>query len=179
MVDRKRWRRAQNFVYVIRRTNAVVMVTSLRLRRRRRSERRKDRLTVRNVRRHDDCNMKRVVCREPFDEPAGADRRWSTSFTDLASLHDQVRWRVTVACEKHIVDCRARRHRTGKGSRCVVGGAMDLYGLLAWTFASIYVPVYFSLDFGRRLPTVWHILVRMGNEAVRSWAAKTCGYIAN
>ena len=36
----------------------------------------------------------------------------------------------------------------------------------------------FNLNFGYRLSTVWYILVRTGNKAVRSWAAKSYRYIA-
>ena len=97
-------------------------------------------------------------------------------------LHDRIQGRATVASENDIVDCLACCHRTGKGSRCVVvwiGGAVNWYILFGWTYATAYGLVYFSLNFGRRLSTVWYILIRTGDEAMRSWAAKSCWYIAN
>ena len=160
------------------------MVTSLRLLRRRRSQRRENRWTVRNIRRHEDCELAirwsaSSVARRSTNPraPTENDLLYYLRRSCEPCLHDQVR-----GSEKNIIDCRACRHRTGKESRCVVvwiGGAVDLYILFDWTYASIYCLIYFRLNFVHRLSTVWYILVRKGNEAVRSWADKRCRYIAN
>ena len=82
-------------------------------------------------------------------------RIWMFEDTKIAT------WRSVVS-EKDVVDCRACRHRTGNGSRCMVvwiGAAVDWYILFGWTCAAVYGLVYFSLNCGRRLSTVWYILV--------------------
>ena len=97
-------------------------------------------------------------------------------------LHDHVRGRATVASEKDVVDCWACRHRTGNGSRSMVvciGGAVDWCILFGWTCAAVYGLVYFSMNFDLRLSAIWHILVRTGNKAVKSWDVNSCRHIAN
>ena len=90
-------------------------------------------------------------------------------------LYDQGRGRATVASEKNVVNYRACRHRTGKGSWCVVvwiGGAADwciLVELARWSGKFWY-------EFW---PQAVYILDQTGNEAGRSWSAKSCRYIAN
>ena len=126
--------------------------------------------------------MKCIVCRESKITDC-LRRSWEPC------LHDQVRRRTAVACEKDVVDSRTCRHRTGKGSRCVIvwiSAAVDMHILFGWTCAAVYGLVYFSLNFGRSLSTawyiliwilfaastVWFILVRMGNDNVKSWLLK-------
>ena len=110
MDDRKRW---CNFAYRRRRSNAVVMVTSLGLLDGRCSARKEIRLKIigvfedtkiaiwpsdearclpRDVRRTCGSRRKMIDCLRRFSEPC---------------LHDQVQRRATVASKKDVIDCRA------------------------------------------------------------------------
>ena len=116
------------------------------------------------------------VWEERFNEPAGADRTCPTAFADSASCHhDQVGRRATVTSE-NVVDWTSCRHRISKEFRCVVvwiGEAVDWYILLGWTCVAIYALLYFSLNFGHCLSTVYG-LVYLSPDG--KWGCEKLGY---
>ena len=100
-------------------------------------------------------------------------------FSFHRSCEPSSRERVTVANEKDIADCRACRHRTLVQVR-------DL-GVRSFESARRWTCIFCLVELARR-SIVWYILVwilaagclrsgilvRTGNEALRSWDAKSC-----